>query len=183
MNRAVVFIDNGYFSKILKNHFGEPDIDYLLFSQNICGTDCERLRTYVYDCMPYQSKPPTPDESKRYSKMDSFVYSIKRLPRFEFRQGSLQKIWVDKKFTFKQKMVDTLMSIDLVKLSATKQIQDAILVAGDHDFVPAVKVARDAGVLVKLYYKQPVHDELLDNCDEYIEISKDLIKKSLKKKK
>ena len=180
MNRAVVFIDNGYFSKVLKNHFRKPDIDYKLFSDNICG-NCERLRTYVYDCMPYQSNPPTSDERSRYSNMDSFVSSLKKLPRFEVRLGSLQKIWFGKKYKFKQKMVDTLFSIDLVRLSSSKQIQDAVLVAGDHDFVPAVKVARDAGVVVKLYYTKPVHDELLDNCDETIEITKKLIDESLNK--
>jgi len=182
MNRAVVFIDNGYFSKILKHNFKEVSIDYLKLSDNICNNcKCERLRTYFYDCMPYQSKPPTDDERERYSKMDSFVSSIKKLPRFEFRQGSLQKIWVDKKFVFKQKMIDTLLSIDLVKLSATKQIQDAILIAGDHDFVPAVEVAKESGVVVSLYYKHPIHDELLEKCDERKEITQDLINNSLKK--
>ena len=112
MNRAAIFIDNGYFSKVLKNIFNKPEIDYKVFSDLIC-TGCERLRTYVYDCMPYQSKNPTDEERERYSKMDSFVSSLKKLPRFEFRQGSLQKIWVDNKYVFKQKMIDTLLSIDL----------------------------------------------------------------------
>jgi len=180
MARSVVFIDNGYFAKVLKNHFSQADIDYKKFSDNICGDGCERLRTYVYDCMPYQSEPPTTSERTRYAGMDRFISYLRRSPRFEVRLGSLQKIKVGSRYIFKQKMVDTLMSIDLVKLSATKQIQDAVLVAGDHDFVPAIKVAKDAGVVVKLYYKQPVHDELLDNCDEPIEITRDLIDNSLK---
>lgn len=179
MNRAAVFIDNGYLSKVLKNLFGRPEIDYKLFSDNICS-GCERLRTYVYDCMPYQSQNSTAEERERYSKMDSFVSSLKKLPRFEFRQGSLQKIWVENKYVFKQKMIDTLLSIDIVKLSSTRQIQDAILVAGDHDFVPAVQTAKDAGVVVKLYYARPVHDELIDICDETIEITQELITQSLK---
>jgi len=182
MNRAVVLIDNGYFSKVIKNQFGGADIDYELFSENICG-DCERLRTYVYDCNPYQSHPPTADERRRVAGMDKFVSALKRLHRFEVRMGSLQKIWVDRKFTFKQKMADVLFSVDLVRLSWSKQIQDAILVAGDYDFVPAVKASKDAGVLVKLYYTQPVHDELLDICDEAIEITKELVNKSLRKPK
>jgi len=182
MNRAVVLIDNGYLSKVVKNQFDGANIDYELFSNNICG-DCERLRTYIYDCKPYQSHPPTPGEKQRVAGMDKFVSALKRLPRFEVRLGSLQKIWVDNKYTFKQKMVDVLLSIDLVRLSWSKQIQDAILVAGDHDFVPAVKAAKDTGVLVKLYYTNPIHDELLDICDENIEIDKDLIDSSLFKPK
>lgn len=180
MKRAVVFIDNGYFSKILKNHFKEPDVDYELFSDNICG-DSERLRTYVYDCMPYQSNPPTENERKRTAKMNKFISCLRKLNRVEVRLGKLQKIYVDGKFTFKQKMVDVLLSVDLVRLSWSKQIQDAILVAGDRDYVPAVKAAKDAGVLVKLYYKKPIHDELLDTVDEHYEITESLIKSSLRK--
>jgi len=179
MNRAVVFIDNGYLSKILKNHFEGVSIHYGDFSDNICG-DCERLRTYVYECMPYQSNPPTEEESKRYASMDRFISSLKKIPRVEVKLGKLQKIRIDDQhFIFKQKMVDVLLSVDLVRLSWSKQIQDAILVAGDRDYVPAVRAAKDAGVLVKLYYKKPVHDELLDITDESYEIDDDLINKSL----
>jgi len=181
MNRAVVFIDNGYLSKILKKYFKEPNIDYSVFSDNICG-ECERLRTYVYDCMPYQSNPPTPDERTRYSKKNRFLNSLEKSPRVEVKLGKLQKIWVDGKYKFKQKMVDVLLSVDLVKLSWSKQIQDAIIVAGDRDYVPALKASKDAGVLTKIYYKQPVHDEILSICDECIEIDQDLINKSLRKK-
>jgi len=182
MNRAVVFIDNGYFNKVIRQQFKGSTVDYELFSNNICG-NCERLRTYVYDCKPYQGNPPTGDEKHRVSQMDKFVTAIKRLPRFEMRFGDLQKIWVDNKFTFKQKMADVLLSVDLVRLSWSKQMQDAVLVAGDHDFLPAVKAAKDAGVVVKLYYTNPIHDELLDACDETIMIDKNLINKSLLKPK
>ena len=181
MDKAVVFIDNGYFSKILKKYFGEPDIAYETFSDLLCKDEYKRLRTYVYDCMPYQSNPPTSEEKKRYSRMDEFVHTIKNLPRFEFRKGRLQKIVVGNKVIFKQKMVDVLLSVDLVRLSWSKQIQAAILVAGDSDYVPAVEAARDAGVLVILYYKKPVHNELLEAVDEHYEITNDLIQNSLRK--
>jgi len=173
----------GYFSKILKKYFGEPDIDYEKFSDLLCKNEYKRLRTYVYDCMPYQSNPPTPEEKERYQKMDKFVSTIKSLPRFEFRKGRLQKIVAGSKVIFKQKMVDVLLSVDLVRLSWSKQIQAAILVAGDSDYVPAVEAARDAGVLVILYYKKPVHNELLEAVDEHYEITDGLIKNSLRKLK
>lgn len=180
MDKAVVFIDNGYFSKILKNHFNQPNIDYEKFSDQLCRNEYKRLRTYVYDCMPYQSDPPTSEEKEKYSRMDKFVSAIKKLPRFEFRKGRLQKIEIDNKVRYKQKMVDVLLSVDLVRLSWSKQVQAAILVAGDSDYVPAVEAARDAGVIVILYYKNPIHDELLDAVDETYEITEDLIRKSLR---
>ena len=66
-----------------------------------------------------------------------------------------------------------------MRMSWGRQIDRAILVTGDSDFVSAVKAARDAGVVIILYYsrKPPmyVHDELLDNCDERYEITQGLI--------
>lgn len=178
MNRAVVFIDNGYLSKVIRNNFNDSKIDYEIFSDNICNP-CERLRTYVYDCNPFQSSHPTSDERRRQSQMDKFVHALKRKHRFQVRMGTVQKIQVGTRHTFKQKMADVLLSVDMVRLSWSKQMQDAVLVAGDHDFVPAVKAAKDAGVVVKLYYAKPIHDELLESCDESIEINQDLVDKSL----
>jgi len=49
--------------------------------------------------------------------------------------------------------------------------------AGDSDFVPAIQVARDAGVVAELQYhaKTRVHSELLAACDERREITPELI--------
>jgi len=174
MAKVAVLIDGGYFAKVLENLFGEPNIDYEAFSNKICG-DAERIRTYYYDCMPYQSNPPTLEERKRYAERDKFIYKLKKLNRFEVRLGRLQKIGRE----FKQKGVDVLLSVDLVRMSWGHQIDRAVLVTGDSDFVPAIKAARDAGVVIILYYsrKPPmyVHDELFDNCDERYEITQELI--------
>lgn len=174
MGKGAVFIDGGYFSKVLKNVFGEPEIDFEVFSDKIC-TNVERLRTYYYNCMPYQSTPPTPDERRRYSDMDKFLFNLGRLNRFEIRLGQLQKIGT----TFKQKRIDVLLSVDLVRMSWDHQIDKAVLVTGDSDFVPAVKAAKDAGVLTVVYFSRGpdvyAHDELLYACDERYEITQELI--------
>ena len=50
-NRATVFIDGAYLTKILDVDFGKPKIDLARFSDILCGK-YERLRTYYYNCMP-----------------------------------------------------------------------------------------------------------------------------------
>lgn len=72
-------------------------------------------------------------------------------------------------------MVDILMAVDLVHLSFQNKIQRAVLLANDSDFVPAIRIARDAGTIVELYYGVPPrpHDELRNACDECIQIDKD----------
>jgi len=125
--------------------------------------------------MPYQSNPPTDKERELYAEKDKFVYRLKKLNRFEVRLGRLQKIGKE----FRQKGVDVLLSVDLVRMSWGHQIDKAVLVTGDSDFVPPIKAARDAGIVIILYYsgKQPmyVHDQLLENCDERYEITHQLI--------
>lgn len=172
-----MFIDGGYFQKLLQFVFRSPRIDFEKFSEMICE-DCERLRTYFYYCMPYQSDPPTEEERERYSKSDKFVFSISRLNRFEVRLGKL--IYVPSTNEYVQKRVDVLLSVDLVRMSWDHQIGKAVLVTGDSDFVPAIQAAKDAGVLTVLYYSRAhpqvsALDELLYACDERVEITQELI--------
>ena len=179
MSKAIVLIDGGYFNKVLENVFKKPSFSYEKFSDILCQrANCERVRTYYYQCMPYQSNPPTSTESKMYGEMDKFLAYLRRLPRFEIRLGRLQRIGKE----FKQKGVDVWFSIDLVRLSCRGAIDKAILVTGDSDFVPAVKTAKEEGVITILYYsKVPpmyVHYELLNACDEKYEVDANIINSS-----
>jgi len=170
--RAGIFIDGGYLTAILKGDREAPRISYERLSDHITGEGYERLRTYFYYCMPYQSDPPTPEEAVRYSRARRWVSILQRLPRFEVRLGKLER----REGSFEQKRVDVLLAVDLVRMSWDHQIQKAVLITGDSDFVPAVEAAKDAGVLVHLYYSErTAHRELLDACDERTPISQDLI--------
>jgi len=175
-DRVAVFIDNGYVSKILPNG---TKMDFMKFCDTACG-DHERLRTYFYDCMPYQGEPPTDIEKKRYSRYCKFRDSIEKQPRFQMRFGKLSK---RQDGNFEQKRVDILFAVELVRLSWAHQIGHAVLVTGDSDFVPAVEAAKDAGVITSLYYsKKAIHDELLQAVDERYEMDQDFINKVKRQK-
>ena len=170
-DRAAVFIDGAYLTKILDVDFGKPKIDLAGFSDILCG-NYERLRTYYYNCMPYQSCPPTEDERRRFASMDKFVYTLRKLPRFEVKLGRLGCVGGE----FIQKRVDIALAVDLVRLSCGRMIQKAVIVTGDSDFLPAIEAAKEAGVLVTLYYSQSsIHDELLSAVDESAVIGQNLI--------
>jgi len=171
MDKAAVFIDGGYLARVLKDEYREVAIDFLALSEKLCQ-GCDRLRTYYYTCMPYQSSPPTTEEKARYAAMDRFVYSLKKIPRFEVRLGKLSYI----RGEFVQKRVDVLLSVDLVRMSWGRQIQRAVLLSGDSDLVPAVQAAKEAGILTQVYYsRKSFHDELLQASDDRFEITKELI--------
>ncbi len=173
MSRCAVFVDGGYLNKVLENDFNRIAIDYGKLAEEVAqGT--ERLRTYYYHCMPYQSNPPTEEEKRRYVAMSKFIDALKRLPRFEFRRGKLAR----RDTGFEQKRVDIWIAVDLVRLSFSHQITKAVLITGDSDLVPAIEAAKDAGVVVQLYYsRHSVHQELLQACDERFELDQTVIKK------
>lgn len=101
------------------------------------------------------------------------------MPRFEVRTGKLAL----RNGKYEQKGVDTLLSIDLVNLAASGKISDASLLAGDSDFIPAVKVAKNHGVNVFLYHASDrdwYHNSLWEICDERISINLDFLRKVCK---
>ena len=76
---------------------------------------------------------------------------------------------------FEQKRVDILLGVDLVLLAAKQSISEAILVAGDSDFIPAVTIAKSEGILVKLYHGARPHADLRREADERIQITQALV--------
>lgn len=179
VNRIAIFIDAGYLEKVLHKEFRGAKVDFGKLSSELARGE-ELLRTYYYNCPPYQSNPPTPEEIKRTSSADSFYAALKRLPRSEVRLGRLAKRSCDKcnAIFFQQKRADLMLGVDMVNVSARHQIAKAILVAGDSDLLPAVTVTKDCGVLVHLYHggnDNPPHRDLYDACDERTLITRELI--------
>jgi len=181
--RAVVLIDNGYLAAILRDEFSSQRISYQKISDGICQ-GYERLRTYVYDCLPYQSNPPSTTERLLLAGKQKFFDSLRRLSATDVKFGKLRP---REGGHFVQKGVDIRLAIDLVQLASKRQIQAAFLIAGDADFVPAVEIAKAEGVSVTLYhssglqrdsqghYHKKYSDELWTACDYRVPITSGLI--------
>lgn len=175
MDRCAIFIDGGYLNAILRQK-GNPRIDFRKLSERLSG-DMDRLRTYYYTSMPFQSNPPTDDEKLRYSKTNKFVNQLKHIPRFEVKLGRLQKTTDIQGDHYTQKGVDMMLGVDLVRMSWDKQIQKAVIMTADSDFVYAVQAAKDAGVITQLCYAKElrVNQSLLDVFDENMSFTQDII--------
>ena len=166
-DRTAIFIDGAYLDHIVFESLLKVRIDYsALVSYLASGLDL--FRTYYYHCLPYQSNSPTDDEKRRYAGARNFHSTLESLPRFTVRLGNLEYRGnrQDGSPIFQQKRVDILLGVDLTLLSAKGQIQRAILVAGDSDFIPAVDVAKNEGVSVILYHGNSCHQDLWQSADE-----------------
>lgn len=185
---AAVLIDGGYMDKGLDG-LGRPLVDLQKFSDELCrlSGNYDRFRTYYFHCAPFQSSPPTPVEKLRYSNWMKFYTAIQHHERFEIRLGKLEMRSCPRcgDTRPRQKRVDSQLAIDLVHLAAKGRIRKAILVAGDSDHAPAVKMAKEDSILVSLWHfpnnpKTVAHHELLQLCDERKEITRAIINASLR---
>ena len=151
-DRSAIFVDEAYFSLLVREEFPGTRIDYRLLPVKLSeGTDL--LRTYLYASLPYQSNSPTPEERAMLSGRRQFFSRVQLLPRYTVQLGRTERrTYWDGSFYYQQKRVDILLAVDLVKLSADGHIQQAIVLAGDSDFIPAVAAAKSEGVVVKLYH-------------------------------
>jgi uncharacterized LabA/DUF88 family protein len=184
MSKVAIFIDGSYLDHVQRYELKCGKIDLMALANLVTRTihpDADTLRSYYYHCLPYQSDPPTTDESERFAGMQRFLDTVDRFPRFMVQLGRLARRGPDKdgKFRFEQKMVDTLLSIDLVRLSTKGQITYAAIIAGDSDFVPAVKIAKEEGISVWLFHGKRPHNLLWNTADERVELTFDFVKSVL----
>ena len=168
---CAIFIDGGYLKAILKNN-NNFSLDYFELSNKISKIiNAERLRTYYYDCLPALIEH-NEKSKKLFQDKEKFLEKINSLPRFEIKLGKLQRIGN----TFRQKKIDVLMSLDIVDKCFEKQIQHAVLIAGDADFIPAIKKAKDHGAVIHLFAQEgSLNKEILSEIDEIHYITKDFL--------
>lgn len=148
------------------------------------------FRAYFYDCNPCTVKTSYPisnkkywfEETEQYKKGLELLKSISELDFFAVRLGELQfsgwslkkncyenrETYTDECFTpnLSQKGVDIKIGLDIAWISYQKTAKNIVLITGDSDFVPAIKVARRNGVFVWLYtLNHNVKPELIKNAD------------------
>ncbi len=169
--RAAIFIDGGYILTQFKQNKVNPDYtrmaEYFLapLRRNI---PLDLLRVYFYYCAPWMSQEPTEDEKRRMETHEKFMEDINAIPRWTIRLGKLEKRFENGKEYFEQKRVDVLLTCDMVRHAASRDIQHAVLIAGDSDFIPAINATKDSGTTVTLWCGPPntVHKDLVALADE-----------------
>ena len=186
MGTAAVFLDAGYVDKVMDIDFGRPKIDYHKLVMAMAAPD-ELLRAYYYNCLPYQSNPPTEDENRRYANAHRFITKLKTLPRFEVRLGKLVSRGKDAngKPIFLQKRVDCMVGVDMALLAGKGKITNVAIFTGDSDLIPAMEAVKREGVLVSLWHgtnhsNSAPGREILEIADERHPITQELINRILR---
>jgi uncharacterized LabA/DUF88 family protein len=162
-----IFIDGAYLDAVLRSEHNGIRVDFAKLARKIAGT-VDILRTYYYNCLPYQRSTPTQEDAARFAQAQKFHAALRGLARFEVREGMLVYRGNDErgKPIYVQKGTDIQFGVDLVLLAAKQQISHAALIAGDSDFIPAIQIAKNEGVLIHLYHGATPHFKLIEAVDE-----------------
>lgn len=192
---TLVFLDEGFIYKLSK-YLGEGKsirFDRVDFSEKLAekeGLICKKI--FYYNAPPFQSGVSTEEEERRKEGYDKFIRSMQKYDKIVIREGRVQRLKVGGQFVYKQKAVDSLAIIDLMKVPLKyKDVKKIILIASDSDFVPAVESLKEFNINTVLYtyYEKKRNtnfsrsNELIKSVYKYVLLSKeDFEESSLKKK-
>lgn len=139
MDKTIFLIDGAYLSYISKYFGNGKPLKYKIekFVVNICNELnllCDKI--YYYTAPPYKGSAPTDSEKQKQRNYDRFISKLRVVkPEIIIREGRCQKI----NNTFQQKGVDTLMTMDLLKIASQRKIDSIIILTSDTDFVPIIR--------------------------------------------
>ena len=130
------------------------------------------LRLYWYD----GRFDPSHDN---YEHQRHFFSAIGRRPGIQLRLGHIIELpdGQSQKKKLQQKGVDTLLTLDLVRLAGRAVCTTAVVLVRDRDFTEAIRAAQDFGVrvLIATPNRHSVPDELHQVADGMIEIPKEVL--------
>lgn len=174
--RCANFIDGGYLDSAIKES-GIERVDYNMLSNAMSG-DIPLLRSYYYHCLPYRPLKAAEKSKQLYDAKHRLFQAIELSSNYEVRLGKLERIALPEGgFTYIQKRVDILLGVDLVMLASKRLITHANILAGDSDFIPAIEVAKNEGVVVRLFSLPKTTSDLLVKVDTTIFLTKEFMAK------
>ena len=102
---------------------------------------------FYYTAPPFQSSNSTPDEDRRKENYDRFTAALSRDKLITLRAGRCQKIKNQRTVKYKQKSVDTLLTMDLMSVPIKNpNIKTILLIACDSDFVPVIETLNQLSI-------------------------------------
>lgn len=151
--------------------------------------DCPPIQTTVRN--PITKQIEDIGKSATYARLKSFLKELTLKDKLALRLGRLgashiryvlkpgvqqailegrktveQLTRQDLKLDMGQKGVDMRLGLDLVSLALKRLVDQVVLITGDSDFVPAIKIARTEGVEVIL---DPMGQHITEDLQEHID--------------
>lgn len=188
--RVSIFIDAYNLFKGTSKDFGARVGDYVVFSEAVL--QCSRIlstggyrwiRTYYFDAPKIKD-----DDPEAYGKQQRYFSRLKNTPNITVVLGRLDKKYFrdrtgqlhTDKFIYSEKGVDVLVATHMIDLALSTNCDTVVLVSGDTDYVPAVKLVKRLGkqVIVASCLSSDAN-ELREESDEFIGLTREVLKHCL----
>jgi NYN domain len=115
-------------------------------------------KSFYYDCQDANKLP------------DEYFAAIRRVSGSHVRFGTLKG--KSNKKPARQKEVDILLAVDMMNHAIRKNMNEAILLAGDLDYLPLIESLIEMGCFVSVWaYGKDVAQELREAADEFRELT------------
>jgi len=140
--RAVVFVDGNNWYHGVKGLVDKPrSVDIEKLSLMIA----EKFELDIVEIRYYNSTPDIELGENNYYKHMVFLAGLKK-KGFEVNTNKLKKIRVNGKTIRVEKGIDVMITVDMInKTLIEKECDCCILVSGDCDFVPVMRLIKKAG--------------------------------------
>ena len=181
LSRVMIFIDGGYLRKAI-SEISDSEINYGKLAEILTvhtqrgDSKSQLIRAYYYDAVPIMKEKMTlPSDMKdqdtvlyemstKAEEQDKYLEKIKMNDLFDVRLGEL--VWSEPG-KYRQKGVDSLIAIDMITKAYQNQYDEAVLVAGDSDFIEIVKAVKTVGPRVTgAYFEKNTRQELIIEFDK-----------------
>lgn len=168
MFKVSVLIDGGHLRVLTKKAGIDYNPDFIQKVALACVEPDETLlRVLYYDCAPYAGKVklPVSGAEHEFSGSDRWLRDLAAKDLFAVRRGVLKfrgfkpknipiasHLLTDADFKpdFEQKGVDMRIGLDIASHAAIRSADRIVLVSGDTDCIPAMKLARINGLQIIL---------------------------------
>ena len=155
MKRHIFFIDGSNLYSYLRDTFGSGKVHIPTLCALLVHDDDEFVEWRYYAAPVPQGN--TPREITRYYRQQRFLNYVSRHRKGTLCLGRFQK---DISGFLREKGVDVMLAIDLVRLAAENGYDVATVLSGDGDLAPAIDMARG-------FYGKVVYVALPGKVDAY----------------
>ena len=163
-----LFIDGGYLDKVLKKVGLEFwDTDNLEIDYSKLGSNYNKV--FYYNCLPGKRNGENDNDfQKRIETREEFYNNLKLLNNYHVFEG----VTFGRKSKIRQKAVDIMIAVDMLRHSYRKNMDKAALLSGDLDFKPLLDALVLEGMHTSiLYSKDSISNELLYSADSNLRIT------------
>lgn len=178
MERVSIFIDGNNFYHGLRNLYGkDKSLKKFNFAEfiNYLTKENKSIGIFYYNAQLDKSK-----NSQKFDSQKEFFEKLKQIPKLNLRLCKLLKRKLPhlKGYYYVLKEDDIHMAVDIVEGACDNEFDIAILISGDGDFVPAVRsVKKRNKKIINVYFKKSSSRNLKNDCDDSIEINKEILDK------